>query len=426
MANINRDLTQGVQATPTVTITHLGQSDLLWVADAGADQIQVRAKDDLGLIAAFGSTGSGNNQFNAPWHLACDLYAVYVNDYGNVRLKKHVGTTLAFVQSNDLAPMTMPPVSNLAVDKRRLLAGKSITDTYVYCRHKNTLSEEHVVFDCGAGGVVGLAVTQDHFYVADATRIEKRLLSDGSLIATWNTPPATFAVNGLTTDGTYVYALVTKAATDARIVRLYCTDLTEYDATALTAGKQQVSALCCDAAYLFYNCIDDNTVNRIDIDLDAASLLSRADVTSPMGLCCLPPYFTALRPEPVATITASASMAMTGAATAAEQGQIVASASMAPAAVSTMAKNKSLTASASVAMSGTTTMAKVKTLVASASLAPSATSTMRANAHLRASASMAPSVVSIMELGTTTPGDVTVVDATVGLTATTVTAAVRY
>lgn len=422
MANTQLDLRVGAQFTPTVTVSVLGMGDLLWTVDG--DTIQVRAKDTLSVIASFGSTGAGNNQFNAPTHLAADLFSVYVNDAGNSRIKKHVGTTLAFHSAATLADMTLPAVSAISADRRRLLMGKAATDTYVYDRHKNTFVEEHAVFNCGAGGIVGLAVIQDYFFVATSSRVEKRLLADGSLIASWNSLPVTFAVAGLTTDGTYVYVLCTKAATDAKVVRLYCNDLFEIDVNDLT-GKQTPYAICCDASYIYFTNVADTTVNRMANTVTGA-ITSVADITTPRGICCLPGFFSALRPEAVGEFSGTGAMAMAGTAATGPGTKFSATGSMAMAGTAVMGKVSAIAATGSMAMAGTAVLQKVGKIVATGSMAMGGSATIAKTPSFSASGSMAMGGSAVIARGTAQAGDVAVAAATIGLSATTTVATVRY
>jgi len=199
LANPQFDLKAGIGLQATVTVSFLGIEDLLFTIDG--DTIQIRARDTLSIIASFGSTGAGDDNFSAPTDLCVDQTSVYVLDSGNSRIKKHIAQTGVFGDESALSWMTAAPNIPIAVDRRRLLFGKATVDTYVYSRHKNTWVEEHAMYDCGAGAVVGLAAIDSYFFVADATRVEKRLISDGSLIATWNTVPAGFVVADLATDG---------------------------------------------------------------------------------------------------------------------------------------------------------------------------------------------------------------------------------
>lgn len=177
MANPQLSLPVGIGVRPTVAISVLGMGDLLWTVDG--DSIQVRAKDTLGVIAAFGTTGAGDANFNTPTHLSCGEAMVYVNDDGNARVKKHVGTTLAYDSQRTLASLVWPAVSNFATDRSQYFAGEKATNANVYHLSANIVGSAPAPYNCGAGAVVGLGVTADHFFMATATRIEKRLKSDG-------------------------------------------------------------------------------------------------------------------------------------------------------------------------------------------------------------------------------------------------------
>jgi hypothetical protein len=407
------DLRAGAVGTPVVTVSMLGMADLLWTVDG--DAIQVRSKDTLDVIAAFGSTGAGNNQFSGPTHLANDLYAVYVNDAGNSRIKKHVGTTLAFHSLMNLVTISLPAVSNIAVDKRRCLMGEAATNTHVYDRHKNSFSEEHAYFDCGAGGIVGLAAIQDYFIVSDATRVEKRLIADGSLVASWNSLPAGFAVAGLASDGSFVYVLCTKAATDAKIVKLYVADLFEHLSVDLT-GKQDPYAICCDAASIFFTNVGDTTVNRIDNDLDFGSLASVTDITTPRGICCLPGYFTALPAEPVGDFTGAGTMGMAGAAGGVDEAlSFRAAGAMPMTGAAVVVKTKGFSAAGTMSMAGAVgSIAPTKKFTAAGSMAMTGAADVVKVAGFAAAGTMPMTGAAVIEKGVAQVGLYPAVAATLG------------
>jgi len=397
--------------------------DLLWTVDG--DSVQVRSKDCLSVIASFGTTGAGNANFNAPTHLAADLFAVYVNDAGNARVKKHVGTTLAYSAQATLASMSLPAVGPITVDRRRLLLGELATNTHVYLHHKNTFVEEHAMEDCGAGAVVGLAVINGYYFVADASRVEKRLLSDGSLVATWNTVPATFAVSGLTTDGTYVYVLCTKAVTDAKIVKLYAADLFE-SATGTLTGKQTPYALCCDTTSLFFTNVADTTVNRIDNDMDMASLASVADITTPRGICCLPPYFTALPAESVGSFSAAATVTPTLTSDLDPGQSFRASLNASPTLAATVSKVQGFSATLAAAPAlATPVIKKVGAFAVALNASPGLAATVHKVAGFSASLSASPTLTAVVEKGTMQVGSYPAVQASLG-TATNVAATVAW
>lgn len=399
------NLTAGVKLTATVTISSLGMDDLLWVADG--DTIQVRAKDNLALIQSFGSTGAGDSNFSVPTGLCVDKACVYVNDSGNARIKKHLGTTLAYHAQETLAGMTASPVGPLAVDRRRFLMGRAAVTATAYNRHKNTFAAEAIPsFACGAGGIVGLAAIKDYFFVATSAQVEKRLLSDGSLVATWNSLPATFAVAGLATDGTWVYALCTKAATDAKIVRLYADDLFENTLGDLT-GKQSVYAICCDDTYVYFTDTGDTTINRIDSDIDGTSIVSVAAVTSPRGICCLYSGFDDLPVESVGDVAAA----------------VVAT----PVLVGGPSSRTSIAAAvtATPVMAATITMPTVSMGAAAATATPALAATVRNGANFSAAVVASPTLAAAVALGEATFGAIPAVTATLG-TVTTVTATAEW
>jgi len=423
LANPQFDLKAGIGLQATVTVSFLGIEDLLFTIDG--DTIQIRARDTLSIIASFGSTGAGDDNFSAPTNLCVDKACVYVLDSGNSRIKKHMGTTGAYYAQSALSWMTAAPNIPIAVDRRRLLFGKATASTYVYDRHKNHFAEEHAYFDCGAGGVVGLAVIQDYFFVATTTRLEKRLLSDGTLIATWNTVPAGFAVASIATDGTFVYVLCTKAATDCKIIKVYVSDLFEHSSDDIT-GKQTPTGLACDVSYLYFPNTADTTINRVDNDMDPASLVSIADCAAPQGIACLANYFDTLPAESVGDLTAAGTAAPSGAMTIGTSLSLAASGSAAPTGTAVISKPGYVAAAGTAAPAGTAVIARVGTLVAAGTGAPSGVAVIAKVGSIAAAGSAAPSGAAVVEAGEVAAGAVAAAAATVGMTATTTAATVRY
>ena len=302
----------------TPTIARLSIANMLYVVDQGASQIQLRTKDNLGLVAQLGSAGSGDDQFSTPTRCACDLFGVYIVDQGNDRVVKRDGMSLAYHTQFSTAAMEASGIGFVHVDRKRQYVGRKDTAATVYVRHKNSpFGSEGSTMNCGADTIVGLCAIQYYVYVAKLSGVvEKRLISDGTLIASWNNVPAGYALTSITTDGTYVYALCTQAATDGRIVRLGCDALFEIDNYDLTA-YQQVVDIVVDGTYLYFVDTAVPTLYAVVKGTGAASgLTPQVNMTTPSGIGLLPPYFTSLLPEAVGGVTIDATAQAAGADTA--------------------------------------------------------------------------------------------------------------
>ena len=313
---IAKELTTTGVGTVTISLEKLDMNDLLFVVDQGTDKIQVRSRDNLGLIAQLGGTGSGDAQFDTPTHCAQDQYAVYVVDQANDRVKKHVGTSLAYHNEYDTSSDIPNDANFIHVDRRRQVIGRKDTNATVYIRHKNTpFGEEQTAIDCGAGAIAGLAVIQDYFYVGNSTagNVKKFALAGGAAVATWSGVPVGFAVASLCTDGTYVYALCTKAATDSKVVRLYADDLHELDTYDLT-GYQLVVDICVDDDRLYLIDTAAPTLDAVEKDDGSAiaAITAQTDMTTPSGVNCLPSYFDDYPQESVATGSGTATHSLSG------------------------------------------------------------------------------------------------------------------
>lgn len=68
----------------------------LYVCDTGNDRIHKRLCSDLSYVQIFGTTGSGNNQFDHPWGITTDGTYLWITDDFNGRLKKHLCSDLSF------------------------------------------------------------------------------------------------------------------------------------------------------------------------------------------------------------------------------------------------------------------------------------------------------------------------------------------
>ena len=424
MPNTQVSVSTGVGLSPAVTISYLEMADLLWVLEG--DTVQIRSRDNLTIIKSFGSTGAGDDQFATPTALCADQESVYVLDGGNSRIKKHVGKTGTYQAQAAITWVAGGMTARIVVDRLRLLFGETAVNTYVYDRNKNTFAEEHAYFDCGDGPVVGLAVTDGYFFVATATRVEKRLMSDGSLIATWNAVPAGFAVAGLTADATYIYVLCTQIAVDCKIIKLYQTDLFEHSSDDMT-GKVSPIGICCDDTYVYFLNLADTTVNRVDNDLDPASLLTSGGVTGAMnGLCCQPPYYEDLPEEPVDDIVVTGSMAMAGTAVMGSNTNVVVTGAMAMAGTAVVVKPSAVVATGAMAMAGTAVVSKPSVVVVTGAMAMAGTAVVSKDQSLTVTGAMAMGGSAVVELGAATIGGAVNVAATVGLTAVNAVATVRY
>ena len=412
MANTQVAVSAGVNLTPTVTISYLGMEDLLWVLDG--DTVQIRSRDNLTIIKSFGSTGTGDDEFATPTTLCADQDSVYVLDGGNSRIKKHAGKTGAYQAQTPVTWIAGAMTPPIVVDRLRLLFGETAVNAYVYVRNKNTFAEEHAYFDCGLGAVVGLAITDGYFFVAIATQVEKRLLSDGSLIATWDSVPAGFAVAGLTADATYVYALCTQAATDCKIVKLYQTDLMEHSSDDMT-DKQSPMGICCDDDYVYFLNLSDTTVNRVDNDLDPASLFTSGGVTAAMHtLCCLPPYYDDLTPEATGDLVASGSATASGTAVIGTKQQVAPSGSATTTGTAVIAKEPYLSPSGSASVTGAAAIAKEGKIAPSGSAVATGTAVISKVGAVAASGSATVTGAAVVEAGSIT-ADIACAVATIGL-----------
>ena len=282
-----------------VSKTALTSASVIAVVDAGDDQVEVRLKDTFHLLKAVGSTGSGDDQFNAPTHVRLDGNFIHVVDTGNSRVsrkswggvKHHAHATLA-------AMGILQPVNCLAIDSARGYYGRVDTQRDVYQNyHTEPYSAAGSTLTGGAGTIVGFDTDGVYAYLADSVgnTIQKRLLSDGSLVAENLTIPGTAIVTALTMDTEYVYVACCDGVTDCQVLALHKSDLMQAYSGTLT-GKLDIYALSVDDTNIYFTCTTDNTLNRIAKALTGA-ITSVGGFTAVRGCSVVTPAYLAIPVE---------------------------------------------------------------------------------------------------------------------------------
>jgi len=80
-------------AVPTIV------SPMAFIVDTENFRIKEYTIDPLSFSRMFGTAGSGETQFNEPNHIAADQAYLYISDYGNSRVKKHLRGNFSFTGS---------------------------------------------------------------------------------------------------------------------------------------------------------------------------------------------------------------------------------------------------------------------------------------------------------------------------------------
>lgn len=69
----------------------------VYITDAGNDRIKDIRSSDLEFLQQFGTSGTGDNQFDYPWGICTDGVYLYITDSDNNRIKKHRADDFSFV-----------------------------------------------------------------------------------------------------------------------------------------------------------------------------------------------------------------------------------------------------------------------------------------------------------------------------------------
>jgi len=171
----------------------------IYITDYGNNRLKKHLKSDLSYVAKFGTTGSGNDQFNGPLGIAGDHTYIYILEKNNHRLKKHLKSDLSYVakigslgSGND----QFNEPTGITVDDTHIYIGDRYNDRIVK-RLKSDLSFVAKIGSRGSGNdqfysVAGTAADSTYLYLCDRSnyRIQKRLKSDLSFVAKFGTQGA--------------------------------------------------------------------------------------------------------------------------------------------------------------------------------------------------------------------------------------------
>jgi len=144
----------------------------LYISDQTNDRIVKRLKSDNSYVAKYGTSGSGNDNLSTPEDVAVDELYIYIADYDNDRIVKRLKSDLSYVDQY----------------------GSSGTG------------------DNNLDGPLSVAVDETHLYVADVgnARIVKRLKSDLSYVdqdGSYGTGDSQFdTIRFIEVDDTHIYA----------------------------------------------------------------------------------------------------------------------------------------------------------------------------------------------------------------------------
>lgn len=289
---LNGDSAVGVDSA---TIAELTSAAVVAVIDG--DYVEVRDKATLDLIKRRGGTGSGNDQFSGPTHLALDADHIFVVDAGNSRVSiKRWGGVNHHAHATLAAMVIADAVGPVCVNKTAMLLARAATNGTVHRREKGTpyTAIQSPAYDCGAGTVVGVAVLLNHFLVAFSSgTVQKRRISDGAVVATWTAVDAGYTLVALACDGEYAYVAANHASNPFRVYRLTLEepDLNTEREMDGPAGKELVAGIAVDSDTLYFTSTTDNTLNTILKDDFTGGVVKSVTLTAPAGVAVLPAHW---------------------------------------------------------------------------------------------------------------------------------------
>ncbi len=215
----------------------------LYITDYTNNRIIKRKKSDFSYVAQIGSEGSGNDQFDGPIGICTDETYLYVCDNQNHRIKKHLCSDLSYVakigsegSGNDQFDVPF----GICTDGTHVY----ITDERNYRIKKHLCADLSYVAKMGSQGsgddqfhdCKGICTDNTHLYISDFTneRVKKHLCSDLSYVAKehGSGDDELHSPAGITTDNTYIYIA---ELTLAEIQKRLCADLS-FDSKAGSYG----------------------------------------------------------------------------------------------------------------------------------------------------------------------------------------------
>jgi hypothetical protein len=278
--------------------------DVLVVVDLGDDQVEIRDRASLAVIAAVGSYGSGDSQFDSPTHVAMDRNFAYVQDVGNQRVMRRNLLDLTFHAKVTWATLELANAANcLTVNRIQMLLGRAATnretDLFLFTSPYNAQGQYGTA---EAGVMVGLAVDNDYIYVADsaANKVLQYTIGSDAAPAEFVAVPAGYTVAGLAMDATSLYVACNHASNDTKVLILDKAAMTLTTSGDLTA-KKVCYAITVDATKLYFTDTGDHSVNWILKTL-AGPITSATNLTSPAGIAVLSPVYDDLNNTPRAIV----------------------------------------------------------------------------------------------------------------------------
>ena len=237
----------------------------LYIADQSNHRIQKRSRPDLSFVSKIGSLGTGNDQFNAPYGIACDEKYIYIADAGLHRIQKRLKSDLSFVsqigtQGNGDDQFDYP--YGIACDETHLYICDGVNNR-IQKRLKSDLSFVNKIGSPGTGDDQfnrphGIACDEKYIYIADTNndRIQKRLKSNLSLVQKTGTHGSGEgeynAPRGIHCDKRMLYIADTM---NHRIQRLRKSDLLFWDETGSLGNQNDQfdhpQDISCDEKYLY-------------------------------------------------------------------------------------------------------------------------------------------------------------------------------
>lgn len=174
----------------------------IYTAEYGNHRIKKIDKTTFAYVTHLGGTaaGSGDNQFNTPYYISLDTNYIYVGDSGNNRIKKHLKSDLSYVSKIGSSGMGNDnfrnPYGVRYKDENTLLVSDT-TNNRFHIRNPSDLSYVSMIdystyTTDGLYNPFGVTVDDNYLYITDLTnnRVVKKNKTDLSTVATIGNPIA--------------------------------------------------------------------------------------------------------------------------------------------------------------------------------------------------------------------------------------------
>ena len=258
--------------------------DYFYIADTGNDRIKQHLCSDMSFVDEVGSSGTGDDEFDAPYDVCSDNTHIYITDGGNndrisKRLCSDISSLVLKFGSNGSGDGEFSNPHGICTDGTHLY----IVDTGNHRIKKHKCSDLTYVTQIGSLGTGndnfsaprGICTDGTHLYITDTVnrRIKKHKCSDLSFVLEFGSSgdgdDEFNQIEDIDTDNTYLY--ISDVGTPDRVKKHKCLDLT-FVATSSTEDLDYPRGICTDDTSLYiYNANNSDIHKRLCSDLSFVS-----------------------------------------------------------------------------------------------------------------------------------------------------------